>query len=220
MANKFSTSYSRWSVFNNCPFQYDCKFNKKIPEEQRYFSERGNIIHAKAEHFVKGNITGMPDELSKFSSDFRSLRNCGAKTEIDVAINKDWNPSFGTDWDNVWVRAKVDALGFLSEKEAVVVDYKTGKVYDSHKGQGELYAPLVLAHYPKIKIMHVEFWYLDSGEYSEVTYLPKKLKDLKMQWTDRFKKQEAAKKFKATPSTKACQWCSFRKSKGGVCKYG
>ena len=65
-------SYSRWSKYHDCPAQYEWDYllhpGKKISSPAM---ERGLDIHKKAENFVNGKITGMPNELGYFASEFR-----------------------------------------------------------------------------------------------------------------------------------------------------
>lgn len=70
-------------------------------------------------------------------------------------------------WVPAWLRLKLDAIVFLSEFEAVVIDYKSGKRFGNemkHAEQTQLYQLVSLLRYPKLEIVHTELWYLDVDE--------------------------------------------------------
>lgn len=217
-------SYSRYVAYDKCPFMAKCKFIDKIKEPTGYAMEKGNKSHALAESFVQGKIFGMPKELSKFRKEFltlKSMRKLGIKiyTEIDLAIalgKKNWVPSAYDDWSNVWCRGKADLLVIEDPDLATDVDYKTGKKYDSHAMQGELYAIQTMVHFPAVKKVDVEFWYLDLGEVEGDTFHRKNLKKLQLKWEKKVKPMLTDTKFKPCPDY-YCKWCSFAKDKGGQC---
>lgn len=218
-------SFSRWSVYDTCPFQARCKFIDKLPEpEKNWAADRGTILHKKAEHYVKGDIRGLPKELKIFGSEIKELKKMCATTEEDLAVTRNWSPTTYDDWNNVWCRCNADVT-VDQDEESTVIDYKTGKIYeDKHKEQGELMALLKMCHAPKIETVDVEFWYFDQDdvlnwEYSREGDFDK----LKTKWEKRATKMSRDKKFIATPAKPGqpyCNWCNFGKSKGGPCKHG
>lgn len=212
-------SYSRYGHYQQCPFRLKCKAILKLKELSSYALERGIETHAKAESFVKGQITGMPHELAKFSGEFRGVKQLYLKeevyTELDVAVTKNWEPSAYNDWDNVWCRGNVD-LCVIQGDVATDVDYKTGKQYPTHEGQGELYAINTMVHFPDVKVVDTEFWYLDSGEIVLGQYKRKDLAKLQKKWEKAVKPMMTDTEFKATPNDK-CKWCAFSKKNGGPC---
>ncbi len=223
-------SYSRYSVYESCPFKAKCKFVDKIKEPPSYPMQRGLETHAKAENLVKGNIKGTPKELAKFRAEFHTVSliykrhlydsKTGAFTEIDLAVALDrkgkWIPSRYDDWNNVWCRSYGDLL-VVDDRIATYVDYKTGRAYPSHMDQGELSAINTMIHFPAVNIVDTEFWYLDSGEVDGDTYHRKNLRKLQLKWLKKVKSMLTDTKFEATPN----QWCSrcfFSKTNDGPCE--
>jgi len=224
-----AVSYSRWATYNKCPRMFRFAAIDKIPTPDNYASSRGSIMHAKCEQFVNGNIFGMPPELKGFAYELKELKRLQADTELDLSVSKGWGKSHGKDWNGVWCRMYLD-VAVVEDIHADVIDYKSGKVYeDAHELQGKLYAAGTFAHFPKVKDVNVEMWYLDlksendDGEIIrtlEWQYSRKEYPALKKYWEDQFKPMFRDTKFKPTPSNYACQWCDFkencRKEKGGI----
>ena len=222
MANKqliTSWSNSKYGTWEKCPAAYKYARIDKIPQPPSPHADRGVFIHSKGEQFLKGNIRGVPPEFKKFSDELRAMKKYKAIPEQKWAFSKGWKPC---DWENhsiIWLRGITDAhLYDEEERELVIVDFKTGRHYPSHKGQGELYSVMGLAMYPDLLSCTIEFWYLDSGDFLTWTYDLAHVKRLKTKWTRRASLMLAEKKFAPTPSENSCKWCSFKASKGGPCK--
>ena len=137
---RFTWSYSRWNLFDKCKTAFNMYVHRKDfnlpPFKTNPAMERGNAIHAKAEQYVKGNIKGVPKELSCFKAEFNNLKKHKAVAEQDWWFDNKWNQIEYQDWNNVWLIAKSDAHLTLDDT-AIVIDYKTGKVYDTHEQQAE-----------------------------------------------------------------------------------
>ena len=220
MASKLITSwsYSKYNSWSNCPAQYKYARIDKIPQPPSPAADRGVMIHAKGEHFLLGDITGMPKEYKKFGTEMRAMKKHGVTPEEKWSLSKNWKPC---DWENysiVWLRGLTDAHHYDEDEcELTIIDFKTGRQYPSHKVQGELYAVMGLSYYPKLLAVNVEFWYLDSGETLNWTYDLAHVKRMKTKWNRRATKMLNEVKFCATPSEDACRWCNFKASKGGPC---
>lgn len=212
-------SYSRFTCYDKCPAQANYRFVMKLPTPSSPAAERGIMIHKKAEHVVKGDIQGIPKELEKFKQELLYVKMLYKKgivfTERDLAVTKNWNPTTYDDWDGVWCRGNSD-LVVIEGPVATDVDYKTGKKYDSHAEQGELYATQTFSHFPTVKDVDVEFWYVDSGEVDGDNYSRKDLKKLRKKWEKKVIKMLNDKEFKPSPGNH-CKWCHFAASKGGPC---
>ncbi len=218
--NQFRWSYTRWSTFDQCKHKYNEQYIKKNPLLQFVESPasiRGNKIHLLAEQFVKGEIKGMPDELEKFAFELRAVKALGAIPEQTWIIDKDWNlvpwddiPKSQRDWDAYWCQSKTD-LHYPDEETEIltVVDYKTGRMYDSHKGQGHMYAVKGMHFYPWVKQVDVEFWYLDSGDVMHFSYKKKEQEAMTKLWSRRARKMEVQQVFPPTKND-GCRWCELK----------
>jgi len=211
-------SYSRYSQYVKCHYMLKLSAIDKAPTEPSYILDRGNRIHKLGESFVRGNITGMPDELSKFGHEFRMLRKHKAEAELDLSVDKKWGPSHGQAWDTVWCRSYLDAV-VKHKKSITVVDYKTGRIYtDAHMKQGSLYATCAFSHYPEAESVDVEFWYLDQDETLTLEFSRDEYAGLKSKWNRRTKEMLLDKKLLPNPGD-SCKFCFHNPKKGGTCKY-
>lgn len=220
---KFAWSYSRWSNFNQCKAKYNMNVHRKafgLPEYvQGYNAARGERIHKLGENFLLGKITGMPDELSKFQTEFKEARRQEYKPEEDWYITRDWELTKWDDWDNIWLRVTIDAQKLFAGN-FTVIDYKTGKKWPEHFSQGDLYAWAGFMLFPEVNEVDVEFWYLDSGDQLEESYDYRDKKSLMEYWSKQAAIMEECKRFDFEPSKSACRFCEFSHKKGGVCREG
>lgn len=220
---RFTWSYTRFSTYKSCPMKYNMNIHRKefgfpAPVYGRA-AERGVEIHKKAEEFVKGNIKGMPKELSKFNVEFNALKKQNAITEEDWWFDRDWNRIPHLDWNNVWLMVKADAH-VLIDDILVLVDYKTGRFYPSHSKQAELYGVAGACIYDTVEAVEAEFWYLDHARNEIFEFEMDNLYSLKDMWSTVAHEMETRKSFEPTPSEEACKWCDFHYQKGGPCDAG
>jgi len=209
-------SYSRYSMYAKCPAQFHWHYILKKPRDSSHALERGLDIHAKAENFVNGKITGLPKELDNFAREFKALKREFNKKhgycEPDISVDSKGKKS---------TKAKSDYfVGFADffhnppKDILTVIDYKTGKQYPDHQDQGHAYSTFLLLLNPDHEEIDVEFWYLDSGEVKHFHFTQKDLPRMLKLWERRINKMYADKLFKPTPH-KFCNWCA--KKKAGKC---
>jgi len=216
-------SYSKLSTYEQCPRQFRHKYIDKLPQpEPGPALARGLDIHEKAEKFVTGVIKKLPKELEAYSDEFKSLKKMGGTKEIDCSFTKDFQPTAWNAWDNVWCISKLDSTCKIEDDEACIIDYKTGKVYDTHKDQSDVYALAGFIHWPHVDYITGEFWYLDQPNEEPGIWVYERKQHFK-QLQNLFARRVAAMskdtKFNIKPSYK-CKWCDFNISKGGPCDPG
>lgn len=170
-------SASKLKTFGQCKLRAQLQYGQKIPEPARelpkgkteFANDRGSRIHLDAENYVqgKGEITG---ELEKFRPELLSLRQLYEEGKVSIegewAYDKHWAP---IEWraKDAWLRAKLDAIAFLSDYEAVIVDHKTGRKFGNevgHMQQMQIYQLIAFLRYPKLEHITVELWYLDQTD--------------------------------------------------------
>ncbi len=213
-------SYSKLSVYENCPRQFKYKYIDKI---DRFVESpamvRGLDIHNKAEKYATGQIKRMPKELKVYENEFNQIRKMGASGEVDYSFTEEWEPTKWNKWSNVWCIAKVDTRVEITKENLAIIDYKTGKIYDTHKDQADVYALSGFIHYPEVEDIDLEFWYLDQKDedpgswgYSRDTHF----KPLQRMFQQRHDKMAKDKKFIKKPTYK-CRWCDYNSKNGGPC---
>jgi hypothetical protein len=213
---KTSWSYSAWAKYDKCPKLYDAVYNKGVREKESPASARGENIHNKAEQLLLGNIRGMPNELKHFDHEFKQLKKASAKPELELALDKNWKPVEFHD-PKVWVRGKLDAGVALGTITPAVVDFKTGKKYDSHEDQAEIYALMCFFNFPETQYLQVEFWYLDLDDSTIFNYTHKDVPWFQKKWKDNATRMLNGKSYPPKPG-KHCDWCHIRSDKGGTCE--
>jgi len=209
MARVKSWSYSSWSLYKRCPRAYRYSKIDKLPRKFSPAAERGITIHAKCEHFLLGNIRGVPKQVSNFGAELRNLKKHKAKAEKKYSLTSTWKE---TDWSakNSWLRLVIDAEVLLSEKELLVVDFKTGRVYPGHEDQAMLYATALLQLNSNIERVHCEFWYLDQDQTRAWELQQGVAKEMRTYWEEQVSPMMTDTKFLPTPSQAACKWCDFK----------
>jgi hypothetical protein len=145
-------SYSKLKAFETCPKQfYHAQVLKQFPFEETEAMRYGTEFHKAAEDFVRDG-TPIP---GKFSFATKTLEKLKAKPgeklcERKMGLTENLEPCdfFSKD---VWFRGIAD-LVILDGDLAWVVDYKTGKSSKyADKGQLELMALAIFAHFPQVK---------------------------------------------------------------------
>jgi hypothetical protein len=210
----------------------------KIYEPENPNFVKGNFVHKSAELYIGTEGKKEPPvipELKHVTEQLKKFRGLRAKTEQDWAFTKAWKLSRWNDWDNCWLRIKVDVCAVvdavLDKKKKVkepalihITDWKTGKIYDDHKQQRSLYAlgGLQLVELGQltdgvkdVKII-AEHRYTDTNQSATEEYAMSDLKPLKREWETRIKEMMSDTTYRANPGFH-CRWCRFRKSNGGPC---
>jgi CRISPR/Cas system-associated exonuclease Cas4 (RecB family) len=220
-----STSFSRLSVFEECPKRAKLQFIDRIPDPRpRTAADRGTAIHQLAEDYGRGLIADLPKELSKFSDEFSQIRRLFEKDkalmEDEWGYDQEWKP---TEWNGAWLRMKLDALVWLSDEEVVVIDFKTGRKFGNEIKHGDQclnYAAATAARYPEVQLIHTELWYLDQNELSYSKHPRHKALAALARYDKRHKAVTNATNFPATPNAHACKWCPYKPSGTGHCAEG
>ncbi len=239
-------SHSRLGIFEQCKYRTYLKHGLKIPEPERplppgkteHANDRGSRIHDNAELFVRGKAK-IGRELAAFTPEFEALHRIYKQAPKRVLIEEEWG--MNADWDicdwnakEVWLRLKLDAMVFLSETEAVVIDIKTGRRDGNeikHAEQVQLYQLVAFLRYPKLETVHVELWYTDVDELHGQTYW----RDQGLRFMKKFNQRGVAlttfqftgdQKVEANPSVYTCRWCPYgpptsaHPERTGHCKRG
>lgn len=215
------TSFSALEKYEKCPFMARLKYVDRIPEPNvpRPAMDRGNAVHKDAEDFVMQesdtNMKPLAKELRNFTAEMWKLREwwpLGAVLiEDEWGFKRDWTPC---EWNDpeVWLRVKLDVLVFMEGDHYVIIDHKTGKVYQiKHNDQGMVYAIATWLKYPGVRKVSVEFWYHDQDDMSCVSYTPQQIIDRWAAIEKRFDAMTTATKFPARPSIDNCRYCPYRK---------
>lgn len=200
-----SWSLSSLQLYEQCPLKYYYEKIEKRSQEPSDALLRGIHIHKLAEHYILGDIIGMPNELKKFAVEFRNLKKHGAIAEENLTLDKHWQPvEDGWSKSETWLRAKTDA-----RVDNWVCDFKTGRKYDKHEDQARLYSNILMKYYD-YDYVDVEFWYLDKGDVGAYSFSRETLdQDIEM-WEERSSKLFLEKNWHPKQN-EYCKWCSHQK---------
>lgn len=146
--------------------------------------------------------------------------------EENWGFSKTWQVVDYFDWNNCWLRVKVDVgWGHLTSTIVHLRDNKTGKYneYDIEKymEQLRLYAAAGAARFPHVTEFHVQLWFTDLGlQYPVEPLVITRAEALKLQkkFTKQVQPMFNDTRFDPKPNN-GCRFCHFRKSNNGPCKY-
>lgn len=231
-------------VYEQCAYQSKLARIDKIPEADRgtppagmkeWPHVRGERVHDAAEMFCRGERSDLIHELRFFEPELRRIRElyeCGiVEMEEMWCFNRDWEIVDDDDYENIWLRSKLDVALFPQPAHAVVVDYKTGKKVGNevkHASQGQLYAVSCFMRYPEIQRVDVEFWYLDHDLLYQQMYTRTAGLMFWKKWDMRGKKMTGDMFFDANPNKWNCKFCPYGPEetsnkwvqKNGACTHG
>lgn len=226
-------SHSRKGVFDTCKFRAKLQYIDKIPEPERplppgkteHANDRGNRIHDAAEVFVKDNIR-LIDELKHFSEEMHHLKTLYKKGVVSLegewAHDKNWEPCAWAS-DSAWLRLKLDAFVRVNKTEAIVIDYKSGRMFGNeikHAEQGQLYMCSAFVRYPELETIVVEFWYTDQDDMTSVTYTRKQSEHFLRKFTKAGDDITGCTEFPPNPNIFSCKWCPYGPKGTGHCTVG
>jgi len=213
-------SYSGITMYNNCPSSFKRKYilgeaqGAPATRETAPAMFRGTDLHEAVESLLKGEINQLPKEIGMYNDFCVGLRTQGALPEVEFAFNEEWEL---VDFDDPTARIR----GFLdaklcTEEQLIVYEWKTGKVYDEHVFQRNLYGLAALLMHPEHKKVRVITTYLDQKMNKETTYTSDMVKSYKWMWDRSINKTQPPQPYPMRPGWK-CRWCSFSKRSGGKC---
>lgn len=214
-------SYSQYSTHAKCGLKYRYRYVDKVdvPREQSAAMNRGTMLHNSIEAFLKKEIEALPVEIDYYTQWLSHLRDTPEITvspEHKYAFKSDWTL---TDWDDpdAYVRTILDLQ--VKTKDALnVVEFKTGKEYDDHTEQRQLYGLAALLAEPEYSEVTVTGTYLDLKQVRPQTYNRQYVDEMKERWTSYFDLLQKPETWIANPSY-SCKWCPFSKYNGGPCEF-
>ena len=217
MSSVKSWSYTAYSTYSQCPLRYKYQKIDKLPEPKSDAMERGNAIHKKCENFLTNVVDTVPHEARKFADQMEQLKGLNPFVEQKWGFTKEWKPTSWTGKDT-WYRGIVDAGVLYPDNEADIVDFKTGKMYETNEDQIELFSLTVMLRWPQVRHVTARLWYLDSGDEIVREFPATDKVALRQKWEKKVGPMFADTIFAPKPN-KFCGWCHFRKSNGGPCRF-
>ena len=199
-------SYSKLSDYEKCAHAHMYRRIVKLEEPPSYHMNIGNAVHSMAEKFLLDEIKVLPPVLNKFAKEFKSLKAAKAIAEEPMSLDRNWLiiPNGWND-KNTWLRLKIDA-----RVDNYIIDFKTGKIYDSHVEQARLYANVYMMNSKDCDCVEVEFWYLNLGEVVSFMFYRENLEEHIADWERRVAIMDNDTTFAPTPH-EYCRNCYVNK---------
>lgn len=201
---------------------------------------RGTAIGGNLEGYVNGTKKTLHKEIrhpviKDLAKDLRAGFKEGlVKVEYNLVLDRNWKVCDPRDWNNAWLRSKLDVYQQIDMKTVKVIDWKTGSI-DKRDGsvrqnpgyveQLEIYCTVALCLFPAVEVAEAELAFVDCGpahnpivKRTDGPITRKKLPVFVKQLTRRALPMLSDKSFSPRASDK-CRWCDFSKGKGGPCPY-
>ena len=127
-------------------------------------------------------------------------------------------------WLPAWLRLKLDAMVMHDERNATVIDYKTGRKFGNevkHAEQLQLYQLVTFLRYPLLETVTAELWYLDQKPGENITsqkFTRSQGLRFKPNFDRRGTKLTTCDEWPPNPTIFACKWCQYKVS--GHCSVG
>lgn len=215
-------SYSRYSLWAQCPAKYDYQNNKKLPQPQSPQMARGDMMHKATAKFLLGTAPGLPTEVMQHQRVVNIIQEI--KAFPDKVVEQQWgftNQWKETGWfgNATWFRQVLDVGLLYEDLTAECVDWKSGKEYGDNSEQMELQALSVMHKYSACKDVTTRLVYFDSGSEIFDEYKGADKAKLTAKWEAKVQPMFADTTFIARPNDK-CKFCHYRRSNNGPCKFG
>lgn len=218
-------SYSRYADYKQCPLRFKLKYLDKLPTPGSPAMQRGSDIHKEGENYLKApptkkaRATKVPESYKHFAEEMAQLRTLEPLVEQQWGFTQSWTPTtwFGND---TWLRIVCDVVVKYDDNTVDLIDFKTGRKYDTNEEQVELFSAGAFMKWPEVEEVQTRLWYVDQDKDNEVlrTYTRSDFNRIQKEWTSKVVPLFKDKRWAPTPNDK-CKWCDFAKAKGGPCKY-
>ena len=150
MSKDFAWSFSALETFERCPKQYyHLKIAKDVRDKGGQAADYGKEVHKAFENrLIKGKE--LPLDLRHHEPSLEKLYNAAGTgmPEQKMALTRDFQPTGWFD-DDVYIRGIIDYVK-TNNKNALIVDHKTGRMHDSFE-QVNLMAAMLSCYLPEIE---------------------------------------------------------------------
>ena len=208
-------SYSKLSLYEQCPAKYKFRYVDKLSTPKGAAASRGTMIHEGVEAFLLGKAETIPREAADFWDIIKEVKKHKPKIEHKIGFCQNWK---AVAWEDAWGRSVIDA-GYKVGKEAIVPEWKSGKIYEDHADQRRLYATLAYLVWPDIKKSTAKTYYFDQKTIKSCEVLPEHVEEITTGFSQRVYFMHTDDEYAPRP-TWSCAYCDYSRLKGGPCKKG
>jgi CRISPR/Cas system-associated exonuclease Cas4 (RecB family) len=220
-------SYSRYNDYKTCPLMFKLKHIDKIKPPGSAAMDRGSDIHKLGENYLKAPTPKVPVEYKHFDKQMKELAALNPRVELQLGFTDQWTKATASARDphgwfakDTWLRIVCDVDVRYDDHTADIIDFKTGKKYDTNEEQVELFSCAPFMEDPQMTAVTTRLWYLDQPKDNEVIreYTRKDFEAIKKDWAKRVRPMFNDRRFAPKPNPK-CRYCHFRAENGGPCKF-
>jgi PD-(D/E)XK nuclease superfamily len=209
-------SLSKYGTYRGCPARYEFRYIKLLPEPKGAAASRGTDLHAKLETaLIERHLLGIPEMSLFVKVEAQRMITLGYAPEVKLAVNNKWEK---VEWDSpdAWLRSVIDSI--LPVTHLAMGEWKSGKVWDDHADQRDLYTVMALSCYTNAESASIKTIYLDQGIAVEHALKRADLAARQADWTERFTEMEKDTFFSPRPG-RQCSWCAFSSRRAGPCRF-
>lgn len=215
-------SYSRYSDYKSCPLRFKLKYIDKRKEPGSPAMQRGGDLHKEGENYLKTpkKPRKPPEAYRHFKEEMTQLHGLKPLVECQWGFTNKWTPSTGWFGGDTWLRIICDVVVKYDDNTVDLIDFKTGRKYDTNEEQVELFSGGAFMMWPEVTSVQTRLWYLDQPTDNEVirNYTRSDFNRIQKDWTQKVVPMFKDKRFAPTPGQK-CRFCAFAKNRGGPCVY-
>jgi CRISPR/Cas system-associated exonuclease Cas4 (RecB family) len=213
----FPASYSKLSTYEKCPQQAKFRYVDMLNPPKTQQMARGTSLHSSAEGYLLRQKTTIAAPLVSLLPVLKVVRDSKPHIELKIAFNHDFEKV--VDWKDkkAWFRMVLDSA-YVEPTEAHVQEWKSGKEYDDHEDQRNLYAVGALGMWP-VKYANVTTYYMDLRKKKTLRLDRPQAKLAGWRFAERVEAMGRDKHLTPRPGY-YCRWCPFSRFVGGPCKVG
>lgn len=209
-------SYSFIKLGEKCGAAWHYRYVLRLTDVSGAAAQRGKRLHKAAERYLAGEIPEqqLPVEFWKIKTWLEVVRALKPMSEQTIYLDESWQ--LCEPQQAAWIF--VIDISWVHDNELNIVDLKSGRAYDSHAEQLQLYATAKLSVLPRLPAATVAAIYTDTGQkLYETRYTREMLPQLQEHWSQRRIAVINGER-KPNPSFNNCRFCSFAASRGGPCE--
>lgn len=210
-------SFSALNTFENCPRKFWATKIKKLVSDYNAANIKGDAEHKAFDAHLSKN-TPLPAHIAQFQPVLDMVKALPGQmySEYSMALDANYVPCKGTDWNRVWMRSIADVIT-VNGFRAHVVDWKFGKApsarYPMKPDQMEIVAVAAMRIFPQVLEVNTAYVFPLSNQIFPFKFT--RNEDEARIWQSllpRVKAMEQAVKDDAWPATPnpLCGWCPYK----------
>jgi hypothetical protein len=215
-------SYSRFSMYEQCPYKFKCTVIDKQKEPESAAMARGQEMHKALALYIEGKSATLPAAVQ---TPFQRKLVDEVRAFPDKVVEQQWG--FTSRWEptgwfskDTWWRCVLDvALLHHEARAGDVADWKSGKPRDTNIEQLELNALAFMCKFPRVLEVSSRMVYLDAGVEHVADFHMRDKEKLQAKWEAKVVPMFSDTQFLPRPS-RLCAYCHLARSNGGECRYG